>query len=79
MFEKFNDGMIAKRVPKWIVNRTRENMENYNMDLYDAFDEAVRNYPRKLSKKLWAAWYFSNYREYIPSAYFPNYIEFKRL
>ena len=38
----FDETDFAKRVPKKILDRTKENMEVYNMGLYDSFKEAVR-------------------------------------
>ena len=64
---------IVKRVPKWIADRTQGNMDNWGMSLYDAFEESVREYPKlKKGSKLWNAWYNSDFREYIPSAYMPE-------
>lgn len=73
---KYNDSLIVKRVPKWIRERTRENMEVYSMGLYDAFNDAVLSYPKRASAALRNAWYFSDYREYIPSAYLPRFLNF---
>ena len=68
----YDDSLIVCRGPKWIRQRVQDNMEYYNMDLYDSFDEAVRSYPRlHESKKLYNAFYHSDYRQYIPSAYYP--------
>ena len=47
---------FAKRVPKAIKERTRENMEVYNMCLSDAFEEAVKTLAKK-DTNLWWAWY----------------------
>lgn len=71
MFGDFRESMIVKKVPKWIVNRTRDNMDRFNMDLNDAFQEAVRSYP-KPSKELAEAFYRDDFSEYIPSAYIPR-------
>ena len=38
----FDETDFAKRVPKKILDRTKENMEVYSMGLYDSFKEAVR-------------------------------------
>lgn len=51
-------------------------MEKYNMDLYDAFKEAVRSYSRP-SVKMQLAYYYEDFREYIPSAYLPEFLDFK--
>lgn len=36
----YDDDLIIGRVPKKVKERTKENMEVYNMTLYDAFQEA---------------------------------------
>ena len=73
----FHESDIAKRVPAWIIKRTEENMMYYCMGLYDAFKEAVRNYPRlKKGSKLYKAWFYDDFREYIPSAYIPERLDF---
>ena len=36
----FDENDFIKRVPKKILERTRENMEVYHMDLADSFQEA---------------------------------------
>lgn len=48
---------FAKRVPKAIESRTKENMKVYNMTLTDAFEEAVRTLAKK-GTRLWKAWYY---------------------
>lgn len=67
---------FAKRVPKAIENRTKENMKVYNMTFIDAFEEAVRTLAKK-NTRLWKAWYYSDFREYIPSEYIEKYLDFK--
>ena len=74
----FCDNLIVRRVPKWIVERTRENYEVYNMGLSDSFEEAVKNYPKlKRGSELWKAWYYNDFRLYIPSAYLASAFDFK--
>ena len=75
----YSDSLIVRRVPKWIRERTRENMEDFCMGLGDSFAEAVRNYP-KLAKgsELWKAWYYDDFRLYIPSAYLPSAFDFEK-
>lgn len=75
----FTETAIVRRVPKWIKDRTRENMEDYNMCLSDSFQEAVRNYPKlKKGSELWKAWYYDDFRLYIPSAYRPEAFDFAK-
>ena len=77
----YSDNLIVRKVPKAVRDRTRENMDVYNMDLYDAFNEAVREctVSRKSSRgrstELTEAWYFNDYRRFIPSAYNPMYLD----
>lgn len=68
---------FAKRVPKAIKARTEENMQVYNMSLADAFEEAVRTLAKN-GTKLWKAWYYDDFREYIPSEYREEYLDFKK-
>lgn len=73
----FYSEMIVKRVPKTIVNRTQENMDVYHMCLSDAFEEAARNFAKR-GTELWKAWYYDDFRKYIPSAYREEYLDFDK-
>lgn len=73
---KYSDELIVKKVSKAVRERTRVNMEKYSMSLGDAFNEAVRSKGR--SKNLQLAFYNNDYREYIPSAYYPEYLDFDK-
>lgn len=73
-FEKTD---FVKRVPKIILKRTQENMEVYNMTLYDSFQEAVKTYAKQGSR-LWKAWYYDDFREYVPCIYDPKYLDFSK-
>lgn len=68
---------IVRKVPKKIVNRTKENMEEYGLDLGDAFEEAVKTFAKK-GTELWKAWYYSDFRKYIPRAYDPKFMDFEK-
>lgn len=73
----YHDEMIVRKVPKWIRERTKENMDVFGMGLYDAFQEAVRNYPKlKRGSELWKAWYYDDFRLFIPSAINPERMDF---
>ena len=52
-------------------------MEVYHMGLADSFREAVRTYVKK-GTELWKAWYYDDFRKYIPSAYLPEYLDFAK-
>jgi hypothetical protein len=62
------DVPIIKPVPARVKARCKWFMEVRFMGLYDAFKEAVREYP-KPRKELNAAFMADDYRAYIPSAY----------
>lgn len=68
---------FAKRLPKAIKERTEENYYTYNMCLTDALEEAVKTLAKK-GTSLWKAWYYSDFREYIPCAYKEEYLDFKK-
>ena len=75
----FSKDYIARKVPQWIVMRTQENMEVYNMGLSDSFKEAIQNYPGLVKgSELWKAFYYDDFRKYIPSAYLPEYLDFAK-
>ena len=73
----YNDDLIVKRVSKKVRERTRENMDSDCMGLYDAFREAAFTYSKN-GTKLYKAWYHDDFREFIPSAYDPKYLNFKQ-
>jgi hypothetical protein len=68
---------FAKRVPKAIKERTEENCMVYNMGVADAFEEAVRTLAKE-NTTLWKAWYYNDFREYIPYAYASEYLDFEK-
>ena len=68
---------FAKRIPKAIRERTEENYYTYHMSLSDSFEEAVRELAKK-GTKLWKAWYYCDFREYIPSEYEEKYLDFEK-
>ena len=73
----FDETDFAKRVSKKILDRAKENMEVYSMGLYDSFKEAVRELS-KPGTKLWKAWYYDDFREYIPCVYNQKYLDFEK-
>lgn len=73
----YSEDLIVKRVPMRIRERTKENMNEYCLTLYDAFSEAVRELAKK-GTKLYRAWYYDDFREYIPSVYDEKYLNFDK-
>ena len=69
--------LFKGRVPKKIQDRTIENMDVYHMGLADDFEEACRELAPKGSE-LWKAWYYNDFRKFIPSAYQEEYLDFKK-
>ena len=68
---------IIGNVPKAIRKRTQENMDKYNLDLSDAFDEACRALA-KPNTELYKAWYYGDFRRFIPTAYNLEYMDFNK-
>lgn len=64
-------------VPQDIIDRTIENIEVYHMDLYDSFDNACRELAPKGSE-LYKAWYYGDFRLFIPNAYDDKYLDFEK-
>ena len=73
----YDDSLIIGRVPKKIKDRTKENMEVYNMCLYDSFKEAVKELAKE-GTKLYKALYYDDFRKFIPSVYNPEYLDFSK-
>lgn len=73
----YEESLIIGRVPKKIKERTKENMEVYHMVLFDSFEEAVRELAKE-GTELWKAWYYSDFRKFIPSVYNPKYLDLKK-
>ena len=73
----YDDNLIIGRVPKKIKDRTKENIEVYNMCLYDSFKEAVKELAKE-GTKLYKAWYYDDFRKFIPSVYNPEYLDFSK-
>lgn len=74
---RFDESDIKRKVPKKVIERTRENMETYHMTLGDAFKEAARELA-KPGTRLFNAWYHNDFREYIPSVYEEKYLDFEK-
>ena len=68
---------FAKSVPKNIAKRTEENLTKYHMNLADSFEEAVRTLAKK-GTELWKAWYYDDFRAFIPSEYRPEFLDFEK-
>lgn len=73
----YSDDLIVKRVSKKVRERTRENMDSYCMGLYDAFKEAAFTYA-KAGTELYKAWYYDDFRKFIPSAYRQESLNFEK-
>lgn len=72
------DGKLVQNCPRYFVNRVARNMAHYNLDLNDAFEEAIHAFSNKVNRKMRIAFNSGDYREYIPSAYLPQYLDFEK-
>ena len=61
-------------IPTTIKRNTTYYMNKYHIDLHDAFKVACTYYHGTLPEELFNAWYHDDFREYIPSAYLPEYL-----
>lgn len=62
------------RLSKKMIARVEENLTVYNMSLADAFEEAAKHFAKK-GTKLWKAWYYNDFSEYIPQVYDAKYLD----
>lgn len=67
----------TKPVPKAIEERTIENIEVYHLTLPDAFEEAVRELAKK-GTELWKAWYYNDFRAFLPQIYEEKYLDLNK-
>lgn len=73
----FNELLFYNKVPKSIINRTKKYMDVYNLGLCDAFEEAVKELA-KPGTELYKAWYYNDYRRFIPCAYTHESLDFSK-
>lgn len=65
-------------VPNKVKRLTKKYMDIYNMGLYDAFNYAIRELINDRNSELYKAMYYQDFRKFIPSAYIPEYLDFKK-
>ena len=73
----FTDDMIVGLVSRAVREYTREGMDKYNLNLADSFEDAARKYARP-GMELYDAWFYNDFRKYIPSAYEEKYLDFEK-
>lgn len=73
----FTDDMIVEVVSPAVREYTREGMDVYNLNLADSFEDAARTYA-KPGTELYDAWFYNDFRKYIPSAYEEKYLDFEK-
>lgn len=65
------------KIPKKIKDETLAYMDEEGVSLADAFEWACKEYAPKGSE-LWKAWYYNDFRKFIPGEYDPKYLDFDR-
>lgn len=65
------------RIPKKIKDETLAYMDDEGVSLADAFEWACKEYAPKGSE-LWKAWYYNDFRKFIPGEYDPKYLDFDK-
>lgn len=68
------DIRFSSKTPAKVIARTIENEIAFGMCFHDAFEEAARFFGKQ-NTKLWAAWHYSDFREFIPCAYIPEFAD----
>lgn len=63
--------------PYGLKKKTLNLIDRQYLSLNDAFAIVCCDYAVKGSR-LWWAWYLSDFREFIPSAYIPEYLNFDK-
>ena len=58
----FDEDDFIKDIPKNILERTKENMEVYHLE----------------GTELWKAWYYDDFRAYVPCIYEQKYLDLKK-
>lgn len=69
--------LIFGDVPKEVRRKTHWYRKYRCMGLYDAFKEAVRESDVN-GHELQFAFYYDDYRKFIPSEYLPEYLDFEK-
>lgn len=64
-------------IPYNLKRKTLNLMDRHCLGLSDAFEIVARENSVKGSK-LWAAWYWCDFREFIPMAYRPQFLDFNK-
>lgn len=70
--------LIVMNVPKCVLIATYYDMAEHNTSLYDAFKYAIENCNIDHNSELYKAWYHSDFRRFIPSAYIDEYLDFEK-
>lgn len=73
---RYRDELIQGKVSKRIREKTRYYMDVCHIGLYDAFKEAAREHGK--SREIRHAFFFDDYRKFIPAAYCPEFLDFKK-
>ena len=71
----FDENLFYNNVPKTIIKRTKKYMDEYCLCLSDAFEDAVKELA-KPGTELYNAWYYSDFRRFVPAMYDNKYLDF---
>lgn len=75
---KYNSNFIYGNVPEEIKTGTKNNMESRQMSFYSAFKAAVDDYTPERESELFKAWYYNDFRRFIPAAYDHIFLDFNK-
>lgn len=66
-----------RRIPHEVNLRAEENYVVYRMSKLGSFKEAAKTLAKRGSH-LWKAWYYDDFREYIPEEYQKEALDFEK-
>lgn len=74
----YDESYFKIKLPKYISEAIKRNIEKYNVDLADAVEFAFREKVNNKNTLWWKAWYYDDYREIVPCIYEKEYLDFKK-
>lgn len=77
-FRNLDESLIAKPIPKYLMERIKWYYERIGVSLGDAVRYAFRDKANRKNTLWYKAWYYDDYREIIPCAYSKEYLDFEK-
>lgn len=74
----YDESYFKIKLPKYLSEAIKRNMEKYHVNLGDAVEFAFREKANNKNTLWWKAWYYNDYREIVPCIYEKEYLDFKK-